>query len=153
MIGLLVCAPMAACGGNPENNMLPVPPDQAAFQRAWNRARNKYAHSYDSRVLGEMPKELKQWTGKVLVKNTVKGQVELFVVQVSEEVAVVVYGVDPKVWADMADAGNYVEFSGVQPDHPSPRSHADELRIAGIWVLVELKLDGVSVPGRRYWFE
>ena len=54
---------------------------------------------------------------------------------------------EPNANASRADAGNYVEFSGSLPDQPKIEYAHDQLRIADIWQLVEVKLNRVSVPG------
>ena len=146
-IEVLMCASLAACGPDSEQNELPVSSDQAAFRRTWDRGLSTY--SYDSRALTELPKEMKRWTGKVLVRNTVNGRIELLVVQIADKVAIVAYGLDQELRADLADRDSYVEFSGVRPDNPVPRSGANELRVSGIWALVEVKLDRITVPGKR----
>jgi hypothetical protein len=102
---------------------------------------------YSPKALKQIPKVIRNWTGKVLVRNTVDHRIELFVVQIADKAAVVVYGVEPDLRASSADAGAYIEFSGTLPDQPRMRYFHDELRIAGIWELVEVKLDSVRVPG------
>ena len=57
----------------------------------------------------------------MLVKNTVDHRIELFVVQIADKAAVAVYGVEPDLRADRADAGAYIEFSGTLPDTPKMR--------------------------------
>lgn len=141
----LFCASLAACDVNPEMNSLPEPADQKAFQSEWKKGLSRY--SYSPEALKKIPKEIRNWTGRVLVKNTVDHRIELFVVQIADKAAVAVYGVEPDLRADRADAGAYIEFSGTLPDTPKMRYFHDELRIAGIWELVEVKLDSVRVPG------
>ncbi|WP_315798391.1 MULTISPECIES: hypothetical protein [unclassified Bradyrhizobium] len=153
LFGILLSSLIAGCDLNPQLRPVPVPADQAAFQSAWNAGRSystlTNSSSYDGRVEEQMPRDLRNWTGKVLIKKTVRGKVELFVVQVADQVAVVAYNVDPALRADLADRDNYVQFSGVRPEHPSPTFHSDELQISGIWVLFEMRLDKVSVPNHR----
>ena len=141
----LLCVALAACDFNPEMNALAEPADQKAFQSEWKKGLSR--HSYSPEALKKIPKEIRNWTGKVLVRNTVDHRIELFVVQIADKAAVVVYGVDPDLRASSADAGAYIEFSGTLPDTSKIRYFHDELRIAGIWELVEVKLDSVRVPG------
>jgi len=160
MIGLMLCAPLAACGrdaqsenqtlsappdardSEPQNQPLPVPPDQASFQRAWSAARIHNV-TFNSEVLKQIPKELKRWTGKLLVRNIVNDKVQLVVIQIAYNLAVVGYEYkdNPRAYA-----GNYVEFSAIQLDDSLVWRHSDELQVAGIWTLVKVKLDSISAP-------
>ena len=141
----LLGALLAACDANPEMNSLPEPADQKAFQSEWKKGLRH--GSYSPEALKTIPKAIKNWTGRVLVKNTVDHRIELFVVQIADKAEVVVHGVAPDLNAGSADAGAYIEFSGTLPDAPKMRYFQDELRIAGIFELVEVKLNSVRVPG------
>jgi hypothetical protein len=145
IIGLLLCMmPLASCA--PEKEVLPVPPDQAAFQTAWDQS-----DGYQTRLLQQIPHEITHWTGKVVVKNTfymgTQWEVHLFVVQVAKNLAFAAYGYDPKVRSDFPNAGYYVQFSGVKVDNPAGPIQA-YLEIAGMekLALVEIKLTSVTVP-------
>jgi hypothetical protein len=147
MISLALCAPLAACNvSRPENDELPVPPDQTSFQRAWSAARlNDF--TFDSQVLYKLPKELKQWTGKLLVKSTANNQIQLVIIQIAEHIAVVSYAYSRSDFR--AHAGNYVEFDVAQPDDSLVWAPYERLEVAGIWALVKVKLDLISAPRLR----
>jgi hypothetical protein len=158
MTGLVLCAPLAACGrdsqsenqtppdareSQAENQPLRVPPDQADFQRAWREARiNNF--TFHGPVLKQLPGELKKWTGKMLVRNIVNNQVQLIVIRIADNLAIVGFGYEAKVLR--AYAGNYVEFSATQLDDSLVWRNSDELQVAGIWALVKVKLDVISTP-------
>jgi hypothetical protein len=146
LIGVLLGALLSGCNVNPEMNALSVPQDQAEFQAAWNKGLSRY--SYDPKPLQKIPKTVTKWTGKVLLRNTVGGTIELYVVQIADKVAFIGYGVDPKIRADRGDRDNYIEFSGTLPDNPRVPYHSDELRLTGIWQLVEFRFEHVEVPGK-----
>src|SRR3569832_1407853 len=145
IIALLVCVmPLASCG-NPAEVKLPVPPDEDAFQFDWNKTGGHCC-------LDKIPRDLNGWTGRVLVKKTAPTggghRVELFVVEIAKNIAVVSYGNDdPKVRSDIPEAGWYVKFDAVTAD--LPWSSASELQMLGKdrLVLVEIKLKSVMAPG------
>jgi len=165
VIGAMLCASLVACGGEsqpanhasaappdarelmPENQPLPVPPDQANFQRVFRAARINNI-TFHGPVLGEIPKELKRWTGKLLVANIANDQVQLLVIQIADNLAVVAYGYNERVL--LAQAGNFVEFSATQLDDSLVWRHSDELQVAGIWALVKVKLNSISTPRRSH---
>lgn len=144
ILGLVLCAmSLASCA--PEEQALPVPPDQAAFQKAWDQS-----DGYQTQLLKQIPHDIAHWTGKVVAKNTLYTrtgwEVHLFVVQVAKNLAFVAYGYDPKVRSGTSHAGYYVQFDGVKVDSPGP--FQAELEIAGRekLALVEIKLTHVWVP-------
>ncbi|WP_315785399.1 MULTISPECIES: hypothetical protein [unclassified Bradyrhizobium] len=161
LIGAALCAPLAACGREaehanqalsappdaresaPENQPLPIPSDQANFQRLWGAARINN-RTFHGPALNELPRELNKWTGKLLVRNIANGQVELLVIRIADNLAVVAYGYKDRVLRAYAD--NYVEFSATQLDDSLVWRHSDELQVAGIWALVKVNLNSITTP-------
>lgn len=149
IVGLLLCAISLASCEQPEETILPVPPDQEIFQKAWNLPGG-----------APIPHDISHWTGRVMTKNAVYSaetgwHVEVFVVQIAKNLAFVAYGEDPKLardrktqmQTDVAHAGYYVEFDGVRVDQPK-FVHSDlEIPDHEKLRLVEIKLTRLRVPG------
>lgn len=160
----MLCVPLIACGGEtkptnqassappddrelePDNQPLAVPADQANFQHVWSAARINN-RTFPGPVLNEIPRDLNQWTGKLLVRNVVNDKVQLLVIRIADNLAVVAYGY--KDGSPSAYADNYVEFSATQLDNSLVWSHSDQLQVAGIWALVKVKLNSIRTPLRR----
>jgi len=158
VVSAILCAPIAACGGDldqasatppdnrelqPENQPLPVPPDQVIFQRSWRAARINN-RTFPSPVLKEIPKDLNKWTGKMLVRSIANDQAQLLVVRIADNLGVVGYGYERRVLR--AYAGNYVEFDATQLDDSLVWRNSDEVQVAGIWSLVKVKFNRITTP-------
>jgi hypothetical protein len=152
IVGLLLCAISLASCEQPEEQILPVPPDQEIFQKAWILPGG-----------APIPHEISHWTGRVMAKNAVYSEktgwhVEVFVVQIAKNLAFVAYGEDPKLTRDritrsqmdVARAGHYVEFDGVQVDQPKFSQSDLEILDNGKLRLVEIKLTRLRVPRHVY---
>jgi hypothetical protein len=157
----MLCVPLVACGGEtqptnqassgppdarelePENQPLAVPADQANFQRLWSAARINN-RTFHGPVLNEIPRDMNKWTGKLLVRNIVNNQVQLLVIRIADNLAVVSCGYKDGVLR--AYANNYVEFSATQLDNSLVWSNSDQLQVAGVWALVKVKLNSITTP-------
>jgi len=110
LIALLV----AGCGAETiEKKPLPIPADQADLQAAWKKGRT--GTTYDSTVLCGRPAEVLDWAGKVILQRETPTGVDLFAVEVADEIAFVSYEVarDRKLDdALRAHPGDYVRFDG-----------------------------------------
>ena len=97
-------------------------------------------------MLKELPRQLNGWVGKVLVRTVANNQIQLFVIQIADDLAVV--GFEYSDGLPRAYAGNYVEFNATQFDDPAVAAwyNSDEVQIAGIRTLVKVKLDRITTP-------
>ncbi|MHC6151753.1 hypothetical protein ACVSQB_08140 [Bradyrhizobium elkanii] len=138
--GLLLCLALAACDGSSTGEPLPAPGEQASFQRAWDARSGHFGAA-----LKELPRELNGWVGKVLFKSTVNNKIQLFVIQIADDLAVVGFGYSNGL--PRANADEYVQFSATQFDDPAAAWYnSDQVQVAGIRTLVKVKLDRIMTP-------
>jgi hypothetical protein len=136
-----------------------VPDDQRRFLETWKPG----ASTYSRDQLKAIPKDVKDWAGKLLFTQIIDGDTKIFVVEFADHLAFVTNDL-PEAYHDNVFIGQELTFSGQVLEINANEDGENRLAIADIYRMITFDFSEVErhniqcqSPGERYprncsWF-